>query len=134
MTGDASAAAPDDHDHGFAHPQPVPMLLGVFIALVFLTIVTVAQASLSLGSWEVWASLIIASVKAVLVMYFFMHLGWDKPFNALIFLSTIFFLALFLGFTLMDASNYERALEPTLDDVPVPAEVAGEGGMASAAE
>jgi len=134
MTGHASAAAHDDHDHGFAHPMPVPMLLAVFFALVFLTIVTVAQASLPLGSWEVWASLMIASVKAALVMYFFMHLGWDKPFNALIFLSTIFFLALFLGFTLMDAANYENALEPTFDEVPVAAEAAGEGEMAGAAE
>ena len=40
--------------------------------------------------------MLIASVKASLVALFFMHLRWDKPVNAVIFCSTLFFLGLFL--------------------------------------
>lgn len=113
-------------EHGFAHPQPVGMLLGVFAALVLLTIITVLQTHLPLGNWEIWASLLIASVKASLVMYFFMHLGWDKPFNVLVFLSSAFFLSLFLGFTLMDKSGYTQSLELEIDEAYV-LPVGGEG-------
>lgn len=104
-------------DHGFAHPQPVWVLLAVFFALIFLTILTVLQSMLPLGNFEIWASLIIASVKASLVIFFFMHLGWDKPFNAIVFLSSVLFLALFLGFTLMDREAYRYRLEPIVDEV-----------------
>ena len=31
----------NDHDHGFAHPVPVKLLLAVFFALIFLTILMV---------------------------------------------------------------------------------------------
>ncbi|QEG40712.1 cytochrome C oxidase subunit IV family protein [Roseimaritima ulvae] len=102
-------------EHGFSHPQPISMLLGVFFALVFLTFLTVAQASFDLGNLEIWLTLFIATIKASLVMYFFMHLGWEKPFNILIFISTAFFLALFLGFTLMDRNAYRPTLEPIVD-------------------
>lgn len=116
MTAHAETASHDDHDHGFAHPMSIGMLLSVFFALIVLTVITVALANLRMGQWEIWTSLFIATIKAGLVMYFFMHLGWDKPFNAIVFLSTAFFLALFLGATLSDAANYRDALEPQADE------------------
>ena len=58
----------------------------------------------------VWLSLTIATVKAALVILFFMHLLWDKPLNAIIILSSLIFVALFLGFTLMDAEGYREKL------------------------
>ncbi len=97
--------------HDFAHPMPVKTLLAVFFALVFLTVLTVAQAQLHLGSWEVWISLFIATIKASLVMWFFMHLQHDKPFNRVVFFASFLFVALFLGFTLMDRAQYEERLE-----------------------
>lgn len=102
-------------DHGFAHPQSISSLLTVFSALVILTIITVLIANFKLGNAEIWISLTIASIKASLVMYFFMHLGHDKPFNALIFLSSTFFLALFMGLTMMDRNAYRSTLEPIID-------------------
>lgn len=104
------------HGNGFAHPQPVSMLLAVFGALVFLTFVTVFQAKFDLGNLEIWLSLFIATIKASLVMYFFMHLGWDKPFNVLVFISAAAFLALFMGLTLMDHRGYQGSLESKIDD------------------
>ena len=91
------------------------MLLGVFFALVLLTFLTVFQANFHLGSLEIGLTVMIATVKASLVMYFFMHLGWEKPFNILVFISSAFFLALFLGFTMMDRNAYRQSLEPIVD-------------------
>ncbi len=77
-------------------------LLTVFAALVFLTVLTVAAAQVSLGAWEVWISLGIASVKATLVAAYFMHLRYDKSFNGMVFIASLLFVALFLALTLMD--------------------------------
>lgn len=98
--------------HGFAHPSPVWQLLAVFVALLMLTVATVFQSTLDLGAWEIWASLAIATVKAALVILFFMHMIHDKPFNIIMFLGTLVFVALFLGFTLMDAHSYKDLIEP----------------------
>ena len=66
----------------------------------------------------------IATVKSSLVILFFMHLLWDKPLNAIFFLSSIIFVALFLGFTLMDAHGYHNQIEDhdtLLESLPPPA-------------
>ena len=42
----------------------------------------------------------------------------DKPLNAIIFLSSFVFVALFIGFTMMDAHAYKDIIE--LKDVPSP--------------
>jgi len=114
---DHAAHAEGEH-HGFAHPAPVWQLLAVFFALIFLTILTVLQASFDTGNMELILSLFIATIKASLVILFFMHMLHDKPLNAVIFLSSFVFVALFLGFTLMDASAYRDTLE--LKDVDSP--------------
>lgn len=112
-------AAAGDHGHGghghgegeFSHPASLRMLFSVFFALVFLTWLTVFQSTMDLGAMEVWMSLTIATVKAALVILFFMHMLWDKPLNAILFISTLIFVALFLGFTLLDADAYKDTIE-----------------------
>lgn len=93
------------HDH-LSHIMSPTMLLSVFAMLVGLTFVTVLAAQISFGAWEVWVSLGIASVKASLVAVYFMHLRYDKPFNGVIFVSSIVFVALFLGLTLVDLQTH----------------------------
>ena len=104
----------DGHGHGhdgeFSHPMPIWMLFAVFFALLILTCLTVYQSQFDLGNMEIWASLAIATVKAGLVIAFFMHLLWDKPLNMIIILGSLIFVALFLGFTMMDASGYRENL------------------------
>lgn len=107
---DHAASASEGH-HGFSHPMPVWQLLAVFFALIGLTIATVFQATLNLGDLELIISLLIATLKASLVILFFMHMIHDKPLNAIMFLSSFIFVALFLGFTLMDAAAYRDSIE-----------------------
>lgn len=107
-----------DGHHGFAHPMSIPKLLAVFGALVLLTLLTVYQSTLDLGNMELGLSLFIATIKASLVVLFFMHMIHDKPLNAIFFLSSLIFVALFLGFTLMDVHNYKDTYE--FKEVPSP--------------
>ena len=116
----AEQANDKDHGHGeghghdgFSHPMPIWMLLTVFFVLLILTCLTVYQSTFDLGNMEIWASLTIATVKAGLVIAFFMHLIWDKPLNAIIILGSLIFVALFLGFTMMDAEGYRENLIKT---------------------
>lgn len=113
-TGAENSHSQLNADHDFAHPFPVWGLIAVFFALVFLTIVTVAQASFDLGGWDIILSMIIATIKATLVVLFFMHLAFDKPFNAIIFVASLFFVALFIGGTIADSQTYRDTLEPEL--------------------
>lgn len=86
-------------------------LLAVFLALIILTLLTVYQSTLGLGDLELWLSLTIATVKAALVILFFMHMIHEKPLNAIVFISSFIFVALFIGFVMMDAHNYKQYVE-----------------------
>lgn len=107
-----SAHGHSDDGTDFAHPMPLPILFGVFGALVILTIVTVGQASFDLGSYDVLVVMAIATLKAALVAFFFMHLAFDKPFNLIVFLSAFVFVGLFVIFTLGDSQMTKSSFEP----------------------
>ena len=101
----------EDHAH-FAHPMPVWMLLAVFVSLVTLTILTVIMSELTavlmIEQWELWVSMGIATVKAMLVIFFFMHVLYDKGFNKMMFFSSFLFAGLFIALTLLDTYQYRE--------------------------
>jgi cytochrome c oxidase subunit 4 len=100
----------DHAEHGLAHVMPVRVLVNIFLILVLLTIVTVGATFFPTGSFEIWISLGIATVKATLVAAYFMHLRYDNPMNAVLFAFGLLFVALFLGFTMMDSAQYQDDL------------------------
>jgi cytochrome c oxidase subunit 4 len=88
------------------------LLVVVLIALMFGTWLTVSATYVDLGALNIWIGLAIATAKAALVGLYYMHLRWDKPFNAFLFISTFAFLALFVGITLMDSAHYQDLIIP----------------------
>jgi len=74
----------------------------VWCALLALTVLTVGASRIDLGAFNVWLALFIASAKSSLVLLFFMHLKYEKPLFAWMFLSALSILAIFLGFTFFD--------------------------------
>lgn len=107
-----SSQNPHDHghdDHGdgavHAHVSSPLFMVGIFLALIFLTVVTVAVSYVDLGSANTVVAVLVATLKASLVASFFMHLRWDKPFHAIIFISSFFFLGLLLMFSTDDLST-----------------------------
>ncbi len=105
------------HDHGSGvHVVPMRTLVGVWLALLFFTVLTYVLADYHLGAFDLWVAMGIATVKALLVALFFMHLRWDRPFNGVIFLCALVFVFIFIGFCLTDSLSYqdqirERALD-----------------------
>ncbi|MDH3498441.1 MAG: cytochrome C oxidase subunit IV family protein [Gemmatimonadota bacterium] len=94
------------------HVTSVGLLLRVWAALTVLTVITVTAARFDFGNFNLWVALGIAAFKASLVVLYFMHLRYDRPFNAIVFVVGVVFVALFILFTLMDTSSYEEALIP----------------------
>ena len=108
-----------------AHPISVRSYLSVFAALLILTVVTVAVASLELTeALTVAVAVSIATFKAALVAMFFMHLKGEKP---LVFWSlglTGFLLAALFAFVLWTEGN--RLLGTRFEDAFGKAPAAGE--------
>ena len=77
-------------------------LIGIWLALLALTALTVGITRAELGGYKVLGALTIASVKAGLVIAFFMHMKYEgKLLRWLLFLALVT-LAIFIGFTFFD--------------------------------
>jgi cytochrome c oxidase subunit IV len=99
-------------DFDFAHTTPMFLLVGVLAALTILTVLTVAVTGVDLGGQGNFiVAMIIATIKAALVMAYFMHMAWDKKFNVVVFLSSFLFVILFLTMALTDRREYQRAID-----------------------
>ena len=75
----------------------------VYAVLIVLTAVTVAVSFLHLGLWNATVALSIASVKAVLVALYFMHLRHEIKLVLGFAIFPLLILALILMGTLTDA-------------------------------
>lgn len=101
-----------DHDptsHYHAHLVPIRVLVGVLLALLFLTVITIIAAKLYLG---IWVALLIAAAKAALVLLWFMHLRYDSPVNSVILVGTMIFIVLFIGMSLNDTRDNQALVDP----------------------
>lgn len=106
----------DKHEHHegdiHVHVVPIKVLLGIFAALMFLTVLTVAVRSIDLGpQYNVWLAMFIALVKAALVCLYFMHLRYDRPFHGIILIVSLVFVVLFICFTLVDTKHYASTMQ-----------------------
>jgi len=73
-----------------------------WIALVALAAASIILSDFFAGGAGIIIALIIASLKAALVLYFFMHLRYEGLFLKLAFLLPILVLAFSIGFTFLD--------------------------------
>lgn len=87
--------------------------LVTLITLLILTAITVGASYVQFGSSaaNVVIALTIATIKAIVVALFFMHLLHDKPVNALAAVAGFLFLGILLLFTLLDIGSRD-GLEP----------------------
>ncbi len=117
----------DDTQSCDVHIMPVKVLVGVFLVLVALTILTVEAAKVDVGRADVIVSMTIATIKASLVVFIFMHLWYDKPLNRIAFFFSIVFAAFFLCMILLDSHAYDDYVKGFQQDkaanavVPAPA-------------
>jgi cytochrome c oxidase subunit IV len=104
------------------HVLPIRVYLGVWIGLLVLTFITVKTSYYNFGIMNLIVAMGVATLKASLVVLFFMHLKYDEKFNAVIFVASLTFLSIFFVLTLAD--TMERGKVDPLEAhvlVPVPA-------------
>jgi cytochrome c oxidase subunit 4 len=97
--GQAQHGHDEHHSH---HIIPFKVLLNVCIALLVLTVLTVATSQMELGVFSGTVAFVIAFVKAMLVMAYFMGLKYDTKSNRLIFSLGFIFLAVLIFFCALD--------------------------------
>jgi len=109
-------AAPGEHPHhGVGHVVSPKILIATAAALLVLTGVTVTAARVAFDRLEmheltIIVALGIALLKATLVCLFFMHLRWDRPFNAFLLVGSLGLVVLFITFALTDTNQYQNEI------------------------
>jgi len=76
--------------------------VAVWLGLLALTALTIKAAELHLGAFGMTANLLIASAKASLVLWFFMHLKNEKRVLKVMLLVPIATLTIIIGLTFFD--------------------------------
>jgi cytochrome c oxidase subunit 4 len=94
------------------HVVSFRVLATVWLALLTLTLITVAVAGVDIGNFNLGVAMAIATVKASLVLLYFMHMRYDRPMNAIVFVAALLFVALFVSIALLDTRAYEPDLIP----------------------
>jgi len=83
----------------------------IFFSLMVFTLLTVFAATRDFGRWNIVIALVIATIKASLVILFFMHGKYSARRTKLVIVAGFFWLAIMLGLTLADYST--RHAEPS---------------------
>lgn len=105
----------DQHSHQH-HVTPLSVYYSVWITLLVFTVITVAISYVDFGSMNLVIAMIVATIKAGLVMAFFMGLKYDSRENSVAFLSSLVFLSIFITLTVTDIFY-----RPDVDAAPVDA-------------
>jgi cytochrome c oxidase subunit 4 len=88
-----------------AHISPTGFYVFILAVLMALTLLTVGVSYIHLGKLNLVVAVVIASIKATLVVLFFMHLKYDNKFNALILIVSLLFIGVFFAYTLNDTEH-----------------------------
>jgi cytochrome c oxidase subunit 4 len=141
---EAAAVEHDSHGGADHYVLPFKLYLKVYGALLVLTYLTVHVSYMSLGTMSLPTAMMVAVVKAGLVVGFFMHLKYDVRFNSFVFFSSILFVVIFFSFTMLDlttrgallpdAANFAYERERAEVSSARAAEEFGVGPLESAAE
>ena len=76
--------------------------ISVWLALLTLTATTVTVARMDLGAFSALTAIVIASAKASLVLWFFMHLKYEARLFKVLLLVPVVTLAVIIGLTFVD--------------------------------
>lgn len=110
------------HSHGHSHDHqelghivPESTFLKVLVALLILTIITVAAAHVDMGKWNILGALAIASVKATLVVTIFMHGKYENSIVTMYIIIPFILLAIMIGGIFTDDPFRDRIQHFTVE-------------------
>jgi cytochrome c oxidase subunit IV len=85
------------------HVSSVKLYVGIWLTLLVGTGLTVAAAFVDLGPFNTIVALTIATIKAILVVLFFMHVKYaSEKLTKLVIVTGIFFLFILLALSMAD--------------------------------
>ncbi len=84
------------------HTVATRTLIFVWIALLCLTALTIEAAHLQMGEWSMLANIAIASTKASLVLWIFMHLKYERRLFKLLVFVPLITVSIMIVFTFFD--------------------------------
>lgn len=84
------------------HIVPKKVYVAVFLTLWVLTLSTTLVAFLDLGPFNAPIALVIAGIKTMLVVLFFMHLAYSGRLTRTVAIAGFFWLCIFIALTLGD--------------------------------
>jgi cytochrome c oxidase subunit IV len=90
-----------------AHIASVKSYVGIFATLMVFTVITVFVAYVNLGQMNKVVALGIATIKATLVILYFMHVKYSSRLTKLVVVSGFFFLIILLSLTMVDYGSRE---------------------------
>ena len=99
---DHTAAHAADPAHAHLHIAPPKMYIGIFLALMAGTALTVGAAYIDLGFFNTAVALAIAVTKASLVVLYFMHVRWASRLTWVIVIGSLFWLMLMFAIGMTD--------------------------------
>jgi cytochrome c oxidase subunit 4 len=95
--------------------------LTIFAALMIGTTLTVWAAFQNFGPFNIVIALGIATIKATLVVLYFMHARYSPKRTQLVIVCAIFWLAIMLGLTLSDYDTRSHEMQPGVSRLEQPA-------------
>ena len=85
------------------HVSSLKLYLGIWLALLAGTLLTVIAAGIDLGPFNAVVALTIATIKATLVVLFFMHVKYaHEKLTKVVIISALFWLAILLALSMAD--------------------------------
>jgi len=88
------------------HISSVKLYVGIWLALMAGTMLTVLAAGVDMGPLNPVVALAIATTKAVLVVLFFMHVKYThEKLTKMVIVTAIFFFLILLGLTMADYTS-----------------------------
>jgi cytochrome c oxidase subunit 4 len=114
--------APQPKHEPADHHQPPPafVYVSVYLGLLVLTVVTVGVSELGLPMKQaVFWAVIVASIKATLVIAWFMHVRGGPAINRFVLSTSVFFMAVFFTLTMADLSTRSWTAEEESHWTPI---------------
>ena len=109
----APVSTSPDHVHGHEEESKFQIYVNVAMLLAVITGVEIVGIYLPFAKWVIVTGLVILSVvKFLYVIFYFMHLRWDKPFCTILF---------FIGLVLSAGTVWALiAIFSVKDSLPLP--------------
>lgn len=135
LNGKPAENAVESHHHVSSKMQ----YYAVFGALLVLTVITYLVSYADLGPASLAVAMFVATIKASLVVGFFMHLKYEDRTFAFMFMTSLLFVAIFFLVVLFDIAKsgelnheasvvYKRSVEDRAEDAAAPPVVQDHGG------